>query len=473
MTAPAFDHDLVIVGLGAAGMAAAEFAVSLGLKVVAVERDRVGGDALWNATMPTKALLAAANAANTMRTASRFGLPDLPADTVFDLAAVWRSIATVQRSIADGDDSAERFTAMGVEIVNGSGRVTGPNEVTVDVLDDGRRVITAAFVLVCPGSRPAVPSIAGLDECGFLTSETLFALDRPPASLVIVGAGPVGVELSQALNRLGVRVTLLTDSPTILPRDEPTLVTMLQHRLVEEGVEFVGSVDVARVERDGDEVIVHGADRTWRADEVLIATGRVVNAEGLGLEDLGIAVGTGGVDADSRGRTSVKSIYVAGDITGRHQFGHAAASEAVRSLRDAFFPGRSTPIGDVAWCTFTDPPCAHAGLTIAEAEQRFGDDVEVWRIDLAHNDRARVERSGDGAVVVVTAKGRVIGAHVLAPNAGEVVHELALAVEKDMKLADLADLVHIHPTIATSIGQLATEAASERAQKLRWLVRHK
>lgn len=169
MTAPAFDHDLVIVGLGAAGMAAAEFAVSLGLKVIAVERDRIGGDGLWNATIPSKALLAAANAAHTMRTASRFGLPDLPADAVIDLAAVWRSIAEVQWAIADGDESADRFTAMGVEIVNGSGRVTGPNEVTVDALVDGRRVITAAFVLLCPGSRPAVPSIAGLDECGFLT----------------------------------------------------------------------------------------------------------------------------------------------------------------------------------------------------------------------------------------------------------------------------------------------------------------
>jgi pyruvate/2-oxoglutarate dehydrogenase complex dihydrolipoamide dehydrogenase (E3) component len=216
---------------------------------------------------------------------------------------------------------------------------------------------------------------------------------------------------------------------------------------------------------------VAGVPATFRGDELLVATGRTPNVDGLGLDELGILAGPRGVELDDRGRTSVRSVYAAGDVAGRQRFAHSAAWEAVRAVRDAFFPGKGTASTLVPWCTFTDPELAHVGLTIAEAEAKHGDDVDVWRIDLAHNDRARADGAAHGAVVVVTARGRVVGAHILAPSAGEMIHELALAAKHEMRLTDVAALVHVYPTVSTATGRLAGEAVLEKAQKLRRLVK--
>ncbi len=182
-------------------------------------------------------------------------------------------------------------------------------------------------------------------------------------------------------------------------------------------------------------------------------------------------MGPRGVAVDQRMRTNVPSVYAAGDVAGRFLFTHSAGYEAVRAVRDMFFPGKGTVTDFVPWCTFTDPELAHAGLTEAEARARHGEGVEVWRLDLARSDRARAEGATEGAIVVVTHDKKVVGAHILAPSAGEMIHELALAVDKGMKLAELAGLIHVYPTLSTSIGQVAAEAAFEGAKRLRWLVR--
>jgi pyruvate/2-oxoglutarate dehydrogenase complex dihydrolipoamide dehydrogenase (E3) component len=206
---------------------------------------------------------------------------------------------------------------------------------------------------------------------------------------------------------------------------------------------------------------------------LLVAVGRRPNVDELGLADIGVDTGPRGVPVDSRGRTTVKSIYAVGDIAGRYLFTHSAGYEGVRAVRDMFFPGKGNVDDFIPWCTFTDPELAHAGLTTTEAEAKHGDDTEVWRIDLAHNDRARADGAADGAIVIVTAKDKVVGAHVLSPAAGELIHELALAIRHGMKLGDIASLVHVYPTLATSVGMLAAESAFEKAQKYRWLVRRR
>jgi pyruvate/2-oxoglutarate dehydrogenase complex dihydrolipoamide dehydrogenase (E3) component len=182
-------------------------------------------------------------------------------------------------------------------------------------------------------------------------------------------------------------------------------------------------------------------------------------------------VGPRGVQVDSRGRTSVKTIYAVGDIAGRWLFTHSAGYEGVRAVRDMFFPGKGNVDDFIPWCTFTDPELAHAGMTIAQAEAEYGDDVDVWRQDLIHNDRARTDDATTGAVVIVSSKQRIVGAHILAPAAGEMIHELALAIQQNMKIGDLAGLVHVYPTFSTATGQLAAESAFEKAHKLRWLVK--
>ena len=203
-----------------------------------------------------------------------------------------------------------------------------------------------------------------------------------------------------------------------------------------------------------------------------MAVGRQANVDGLGLAELGIAIGPEGVAVDDRGRTSVRTIYVAGDAAGRHQLAHVAAHEAVQAVRDAFFPGRRRRTALVPWCTFTDPELAHAGLTVAEAEARHGESVDVWQVDLARSDRARAEGASDGALLVVTAKGRIVGAHLLAPAAGELIHELALAIDRGMKLADVAEpRARVPDVLDQHRPGGRTRRLFERAQKLRWLVR--
>jgi len=469
--------DLVIVGMGSAGMTAAEFATSLGLAVAVVERGRVGGDCLWTGCVPSKALLASAKAAHTIRHADAYGIG--AGEPEIDLARVWRRVREVQRSIADTDDDPQRYREMGVELIEGVATLAGPAEVRVELTGGGTRTLAARFVLVCTGSRPAVPDVDGLVEAGFLTSEDLFELTSPPRSVVVIGGGPIAIEMAQAFARLGIDTTVLQQGPRILPRDEPALTAILEGRLRAEGVRLHLDARAVSVRVEGAAKVVTfergpgGARDEVSAEEVLVATGRRPNVDGLGLEELGIEVTARGVAVDDRSRTAVRSVYAVGDVAGRHLFTHAAGHEAVRAVRDMFFPGRGTVEDLVPWCTFTDPELAHVGATSAEAEERHGTDTDVWRIDLAHNDRARADAATEGAIVVVTAKGRIVGAHVLAPAAGELVHELALAIREGMQLGDLAGLVHVYPTLATSVGALAAESAFEKAQRYRWLVRRR
>jgi pyruvate/2-oxoglutarate dehydrogenase complex dihydrolipoamide dehydrogenase (E3) component len=284
------------------------------------------------------------------------------------------------------------------------------------------------------------------------------------------------VEIAQGMVRLDVPTTVLEQGPAILPTEEPELAGRLAARLAAEGVELGVGVRVTGVRRVGDrkEVtgVVDGQERTWTAHEVLLAAGRTANVEGLGLEELGLGLGPRGVAHDDGQRTGVRSVWTAGDVAGGFLFTHAAGVQAARAVRNLAVPGRDTGPLSVPWCTFTDPELAHAGLTAAEARAEHGpEDVEVWRHDLSDSDRARAEDAADGGMVLVTHKGRLVGAHVLAPSAGEVIHELALAIHQKLKLTDLASVVHVYPTIALGIQLVAAEASYERARKLSFLVR--
>jgi pyruvate/2-oxoglutarate dehydrogenase complex dihydrolipoamide dehydrogenase (E3) component len=446
--------DLVVVGLGSAGLVAAEFAARLGLRVAAVEAERPGGDCLWTGCVPSKALIASARAAHALRTADRLGLPALKPE--IDTAAVWRRIRAVQEEIASTDDSPERYEALGVELVRGRARLVGPHAVEVD----GRQLETR-FVLLCTGSRPAVPPIPGLVEAGFLTSETLWTLERPPRSLVVLGGGPVGCELAQACARLGLRAVLVEMLPRLLPSEEPELAELVAETLRGEGVEVMLGANAERVSAEDGQKTVSTTGGVIAADELLVAVGRTPNVDGLGLEEAGVRIG-GGL------RTSVKSVYAVGDLAGRYLFTHSAANEAVQAVREMFFPGRGKPAAFVPWVTFTDPELAHAGLTVAEAMERYRS-VRAWRIELDRSDRARADALTRGRLVLVTARGKLVGAHALVPHAGELIHELALAIHKRLSLDELAGLVHAYPTYSTSVLQLAAEAALERANRLRWL----
>lgn len=469
-------YDLVIVGMGSGGMIGAEFAATIGLRVAVIERSRVGGDCLWTGCVPSKALLASAKAAHTMRHADHYGLPSVEPE--IDTSLVWKRIRAIQQDIAMTDDNPERFEAEGVEIIMGTARVTGPNTVHVtpmQVTEGEERELETRFIVLCTGSRPATPPIEGLREAGYLTSENLFEIERAPKSIVMIGGGPICIEMAQGFTRLGIRTTVLQKGPGILPRDEPALVEVLTRKLIDEGVDLRLNVNTDRVTMSDGRKIVHGTENgepsRWDAEELLVAVGRRPNVEGLGLDEVGVKVGKRGIEVDERMRTSVPSIYACGDVAGRYLFTHSAGYEAVRAIRDAFFPGKGKVTDFVPWCTFTEPELAHAGLTTTEAEEKHGEDVEVYRLDLAHNDRARADNATEGAVMIVTAKGKVVGAHILGPYAGEMIHELALAIAQGLKLNEVSSVIHVYPTYGTSVGQLAGEAAFEGAKKFKWLVR--
>lgn len=468
-------YDLVIVGLGSAGTVAAEFAATLELRVAVVERARIGGRSRWSGSIPSKALIASARTAHTLRHADRFGLD--PVEPSIDLVRVWTRVRDVRAAVATAADERLRFDVLGLDLVHGDAVLTGPNEVTVRTADGDERVLHSRFVLLCTGSSPVVPDVDGIDTVDVLTDDTLFDLERPPSSVVVLGAGPAGVELSQAFCRLGIRTALVEQGPRLLVRDEPTLVSTLTRVLVDDGVEVHTAAEVVQVRPDGDGVAVHvrtgDATHVLRAEALVATTGRRPATEGLGLDALGLEVTPAGIVVDDRARTTFRSVYAVGDVTDGEHFAHAAEHAAVRAVRDMFFPGRSPIVELVPWCTFTDPELAHAGLTIAEAEARHGDDVDVWRVDLDHNHRVLTDGSSGGSIVVVTAKDRIVGAHVLAPGAGEMIHELALAIDRRLDVDDLAGLVHVYPTVSTGIGMLAAESLSEKAQRYRWLVRRR
>lgn len=481
--------DLVVIGMGSAGTLAAEFAArDLGLKVAAVERDRVGGDCLWTGCVPSKTLVASARVAHTVRHAARYGIGGGEPDV--DLHAVWARIAAVRNGIAATDDDPERFRELGVELMFGTARVTGAREVTVTNHstpsrsgDAGERVLATRHVLICTGSRPTVPAIAGLADVPYLTNEQLFDLDRPPSSLVLIGGGPIGAELSQSMVRLGVPTTVFESAPRLLPRDEPELADRITRILRDEGVEIhLGSpvIEVTQVSGSAGADSQHGAGVSVRSDDtevtaaaVVVTAGRTANVESLGLERLGIPVSTDGISVDGRSRTIVPTISAVGDAAaGRQSFTHSAGYDAVMAVRDMFFPGRGLAAGLVPWCTFTDPELAHVGMTAAEARESFGKrSVEVHRHEVSDLDRARADGRLPGAIIIVTAKGRIVGAHALAPTAGELIHELALAIRFGLDLDDLSQLVHIYPTYATGIAQIAAERSFRTGHRFRLLTR--
>jgi pyruvate/2-oxoglutarate dehydrogenase complex dihydrolipoamide dehydrogenase (E3) component len=464
--------DLVIIGMGSAGTLAAEFAAGeIGLKVAAVERGRIGGDCLWTGCVPSKALIASARVANTVRNAADFGV-ELTSAPEIDLEAVWGRIKSIQAGIADTDDSPDRFRELGVHLIEGNASITGAREVTVDS-SEGSLVLETRFILVCTGSRPSVPPIPGLADIDFLTSDSLFELDRPPDSLVMIGGGPIAVELAQSMVRLGVPTTVLEMEHRLVPRDEPELADRLAQILRAEGVDLHLSTTASGVRAEDSGFVIESTDGDFEGAGVVVAVGRAANVESLRLEQFGIGVSPAGVEVDGRNRTLVSSIYVVGDAAaGRPRFTHSAAYDAVIAVRDMFFPGRGHAALLVPWCTFTEPELAHVGLTAAEAREKYGArSIGVHRHELARNDRARADGTTEGMIIIVTAKDRIVGAHALAPAAGELIHELAMAIKFGIGLDELSEMVHIYPTLGASIGRIAAERGFAKARRYRVLAK--
>ncbi len=435
-------YNLVVIGAGTAGLVAAAGAAGLGGKVALIERRLMGGDCLNFGCVPSKALIASARVAATVRGASAWGVE--ANEPRVDFARVMERVRSLRAGIAP-HDSAERFRGLGVDVFIGEGRFVAPDAVEVA----GQR-LTFARALIATGGRPSLPDVPGLAEVGYLTHESVFTLTALPPRLVVLGGGPIGCELAQAFRRLGARVTLVSHHARLLPHEDPDVSELLARRFEAEGitlhlgahatrVEAHGLVKRLRFERDGAEVAVE-------SEALLVATGREAEVGGLGLEAAGVRHGPTGVEVDDRLRTSNPRIYAAGDICSRFKFTHAADALARVALQNALFFGRKRASALVIpWCTYTDPEVAHVGLTSSEAESRG---AVTLTVPMSSMDRALLEgdTEGFGRIHVDEKSGRLLGGTLVGAHAGENVGELGLAMTAGLTVGALANTVLPYPT---------------------------
>ncbi len=447
---PTGRYNLVAIGGGSAGLISTIGTAGLGGKAALIERHLMGGDCLTVGCVPSKTLLRAAKAAAEARAADRFGVRVHGAIEV-DFAAVMARVRAVRAETSPAD-SAARYASAGVDVFFGDASFTGP-----DTLKVGDQVLRFAKAVIATGTRPVAPPIPGLAEAGYLTNETIFSLTERPRRLAVIGAGPIGCELAQALQRLGVNVTVLEVAERVLPLEDPDAAALVQSALAADGVTFAFKARIDRVLiEDGAKVIEHAGGRLT-VDAILVAAGRAPNVEGLGLEAAGVRTTANGLVLDDHLRTTNPRIFAAGDVAIRARFTHTADFSARMVIQNAlFFGSRRWSAQVVPWATYTDPEVAHVGMHPHEAETR-GLRVATFTVPLSENDRARTDDVSNGFVRVHVRAGSdsILGATIVGPHAGDLISELSLAMTNRIGLLGVAATMHPYPTIAEAIRRCA------------------
>jgi pyruvate/2-oxoglutarate dehydrogenase complex dihydrolipoamide dehydrogenase (E3) component/uncharacterized membrane protein YdjX (TVP38/TMEM64 family) len=446
---PKFDYDLVVIGAGSAGLVSAYIGAAVKAKVALVEKHKLGGDCLNTGCVPSKALIRTARVLAEARDSTRFGIAGMEARVDFAevMARVKRVIATIEPH-----DSAERYTGLGVDVLQGDARLVTPWEVEVD----GRR-LGARSIVLATGAEPLVPKIPGLDAVPYVTSDTIWDLATLPRRFVVLGGGPIGCELAQAFARLGSAVTVVEMAPRLLPREDEDAAAALTAAFGREGIGIAAGHRAVRVERDaggagGTLVAEHaGREVALPFDVLLVALGRKARVAGFGLEALGVRVRDNGtIDADPWMRTNFPNVLVCGDATGPFQFTHVASHQAwyaaVNGLLAPFWSYRAD-YRVIPWCTFTEPEVARVGLSEDEARTQ-GVAVEVTRYGIDDLDRAIADSAAEGFVKVLTRPGsdRILGVAVVAAHAGELIAEWVLAMKHGLGLNKILGTIHVYPT---------------------------
>lgn len=471
-------YDLVVIGGGSAGLVAAGGAGLIGARVALIEKNRLGGDCLYTGCVPSKSLIRSAKFASDLKRAREFGFEIGAAGFAGGrFSAVTDQVRRVIEAI-EPHDSPERFEELGAEVIFGSPSFIGPNEVSVSLADGGNRVLRAKRFCIATGSSPAIPPIKGLMETGFITNEKVFGLQDLPARLIVLGGGPVGVELGQAFARLGSKVTIVEMAPRILTKEDDDVAASVEERLRSEGIDVRTGVEAVRSEKSKSGKTIRLDDgNSIIGDEILVATGRRANVVGLDLEKAGVRCNSRRIETDAYLRSTAHHIYAAGDVTGHLQFTHTADYEAQIVLNNAFlfWPLRKKiDLAAVPWAIFTDPEVARVGMTEREARTAFGN-VEVIVTKLEENDRAQTEREIDGFAKIVLNRGKIVGAHIVGHRAGELIHEFVLAMKFRLSLADLNKAIHVYPTLSKVTQAAATELTMDQFRSpttRKWLSRY-
>lgn len=465
--------DICVIGAGSGGLSVAAASALFGVPVVLIEKDRMGGDCLNVGCVPSKALIAAGERAQAMRETAAFGIA--PAEPSVDMGKVRAHIRSTIAGIAP-TDSVERFTALGVQVIQGEAVFEDPRTVVV-----GTTRVQARRFVIATGSRPAVPPIPGLERTNYYTNETIFEVGRAIDHLVVIGAGPIGLELAQAHRRLGAKVTVL-EAGNVLGREDPELADVVQRRLAAEGVTVHAQANITLVEAKGQGAslavtLADGTETVLEASHLLVAAGRKPTIAGLGLEAAGIATERGGIKVDKGLRTANRRVYAIGDCAvppgGPIAFTHAANYHAGLVLRSALFRQPVSVNHDlVPRVTYTDPEIAAVGLDEQSARQAHGK-VTILRWPFAENDRAHAEHQREGHVKAIIGKrGRILGVGIVGAHAGELVSPWTLAMAKGLKISDMTGFVVPYPTLSEVTRRTALTYLLPSASNpwVRWLI---
>jgi pyruvate/2-oxoglutarate dehydrogenase complex dihydrolipoamide dehydrogenase (E3) component len=446
-------YDLTIIGAGAGGLIAAGFAVQLGAKVALVENHRIGGDCTWTGCVPSKALLKVAKVAHIVRTSAQYGIA-APAP-VTDMGKVCDYVGAAVQQIYT-PTAPQALQQKGMDVYLGPTRFIDDSSIVA-----GDQTIRSRHFLLVTGARPSIPGIIGLDQVAYLTYEQIFENRRLPQSLIVIGAGPIGAEVSQAYQRLGCQVTLIGER--LLPKEDADVRQSLRNVFEREGIRLLSQRAVS-VRADGNSIVVSTDSDQARGEMLFIATGRIPNVVGLDLEKAGVEYSARGIQVDARLRTTARRIYAAGDVVGAQQFSHYAGWQAFHAVRNILLPGSSAGVTDIIpRVTFTDPEVAHVGPTEEQAFVRFGKDLGVHRFDLKRIDRAVCDNDRIGFIkVLAKPDGTLLACTIVAERAGEIINEAAIAIRYGLKLRDLASTIHAYPTYSTGLQLLATDVSVER-----------
>ena len=448
-----FDRNLVVIGAGSAGLVSAYIAATVKAKVTLVEKSRMGGDCLNTGCVPSKALIRTTRFLSDVSRARSLGIRAASAD--LDFAEVMERVQRVVRTVAP-HDSIERYRELGVDVVIGAARITSPWTVEI-ATEQGTRTLSTRAIVIATGGRPAVPGVPGIEEVGYVTSDTVWELRTLPRRLLVIGGGPIGCELAQCFARLGAQVTQVQRGPQLLPREDPEIAALVMQRFRAEGIDLRMEHTPVHFERDGDArtVVCEHAGGQVRIgfDQLLVAAGRTANVSGFGLEALGIGVRKDGtVDTNEYLETIYPNVYAAGDVTGPFQFTHTASHQAWYASVNALF-GRfrrfKVDYSVIPWCTFTDPEVARVGLNERDAKAR-GVPYEVTTYGIDDLDRAIADEAAHGVVKVLTVPGkdRILGATIVGEHAGELITEFILAMRHGLGLDKVLGTIHVYPTFS-------------------------
>ena len=450
-----YDYDIVVIGAGSAGLVACKLANGLGKKTALIEKRKIGGDCTWFGCIPSKTLIKSANIAHQMTRLQEFGL--LPADPVEVNA---KKVMSHVRAVVEADAAghpAESYEAEGINVFFGHSRFIDSHR--IEIAD---KQISSKNFIICAGSGPAIPDIEGLDSISYLTNETIFDLEVLPESMIIIGAGPIGIEMASALNRLGVSVTVLLRSGQILKNEDRELADRLMQILQDEGVTILTNTQTKKISRDQDKIITTVEDnrglRQIEAKSLLIAVGRKPNINDLDLEKAGVEFDKKGIKVDSHLITTAKNIYAAGDVVSPYLFTHIAEYEAVVATTNACLPipVKKTNYKNVLWCTYTDPELAHAGLTESQAKEQYGDKIRIYKWEYINVDRAKTDLEKYGfSKFICDKKGKLLGIHILGHNAAELMHEAQLVKSIGLAFSKIASVIHAYPSYSDAVRQPA------------------